>query len=262
MTDNQEHPLGSNEHLYKIEKSEKPRACKPESEIRELHRMDLKIKDMLADKSEHCAEELLAGFEAIGQYPKTVTVFGSARTPEGNKDYEDIRRVAGKVCKAGFAVLTGGGPGIMEAANRGAFEACGYSLGFNINLPFEQSINPYVTHGLDFDFFSARKMAMYFSAEAYIFCPGGFGTFDEFFQLVTLIQTKKAPETPIILMGSGFWRPLEEYIERILRDEYQTISPKDVNLYTITDDDDEILEIIKNAPLRDNYGADGAPLGV
>ena len=260
MTD--QHPLGPHADLYKIEKTDKPRVCKPEAEISALHRMDIKIAEMLADKSEHCAQELLAGFEAIRQYPKTVTVFGSARTPEGTPEYENIRRVTGKICKEGFAILTGGGPGIMEAANRGAFETCGYSIGFNINLPFEQSINPYVTHGLDFDFFSARKMAMYFSAEAYIYCPGGFGTFDEFFQLVTLIQTKKAPQTPIILMGSDFWNPLESYIERVLRDQYRTISPEDTKLYTITDDDDEILEIVKNAPLRNSYGADGTPLGV
>jgi uncharacterized protein (TIGR00730 family) len=247
------HPLGKNAHLYKIEKGSKLQVCKPEAQMPELHRMDIKIKHMLEDKSEHCAHELLAGLEAIDQYPKTVTVFGSARAPEGTKEYEDARRIASKICKEGFAILTGGGPGIMEAANRGAFESCGYSLGFNINLPFEQSINPYVTHGLDFDFFSARKMAMYFSGEAYIFCPGGFGTFDEFFQLITLIQTKKVPETPIILQGRAFWEPLERVIEQTLLEEFKTISPKDIKLYTITDDDDEILEIIKNAKERRDY---------
>ncbi len=255
MTDKQ-HPLGDSEHLYRIEETDKPRACVPEAQMTALHRMDLQMQEALVNKSEHCAEELLAGFEAIAQYPKTVTVFGSARTPEGTKEYEDARRIAGKICKNGFAILTGGGPGIMEAANRGATESCGYSLGFNIKLPFEQSINPYVTHGLDFDFFSARKMAMYFSGEAYIFCPGGFGTLDEFFQLVTLIQTKKAPQTPIILQGVAFWQPLQKFINDTLLREYHTISAEDLDLYTITDDDDEILQIINNAPLRDAYKHD------
>ncbi len=250
---NTEHPLGPNSSLYKIEKDSRPRVTKLESEMTELHRIDLKMYKMLKEKSEEVGEELLAGFEAINQYPKTVTIFGSARTPEGTKEYEDARRIAGKICKMGYSILTGGGPGIMEAANRGATETCGHSLGFNINLPFEQSINKYVTHGLDFDFFSPRKMAMFFSAEAYIYCPGGFGTLDELFQLLTLIQTKKAPKTPIILMGSEFWNPLQRFIDDTLSKEFKTISPDDMNLYTITDNDDEILEIIKNAPERGKY---------
>jgi len=263
MTENnltKNHPLGPNEHLYKIEQTDRPKACVPEEDMTALHRMDLQMQDALVEKSEHCAEELLAGFEAISQFPKTVTIFGSARTPETNSDYKNARRIAGKLCKDGFAILTGGGPGIMEAANRGAFETCGYSLGFNIQLPFEQTINPYVTHGLDFDFFSARKMAMYFSAEAYIYCPGGFGTLDELFQLLTLIQTKKAPPTPIILQGTAYWKPLEKFINETLLKEFGTISEKDTKLYTITDDDDEILKIINNAPLRGAY--DNDTLGV
>lgn len=248
-----QHPLGPHADNYKIERDDRPVMCKPESEHKSLYRMDLQMKDMLEDKSEHCAEELLAGFSAIAEYPQTVTIFGSARTPDGSKEYEDARRIAGKICRDGYAVLTGGGPGIMEAANRGATEACGYSLGFNINLPFEQSINPYVTHGLDFDFFSARKMAMFFSAEAYIYCPGGFGTLDELFQLLTLIQTKKAPKTPVILMGSAFWKPLEGFIKETLLKEFGTISEEDLDLYTITDNDEEILEIVNNAPDRGMY---------
>lgn len=250
------HPLGPNEHLYKIEQDKKTITCKQETDLEGLHRMDLRMKDALEKNSEHCAEELLAGFEAISQYPKTVTVFGSARTKDGTKEYEDARRIAGKLCKEGYAILTGGGPGIMEAANRGATETCGYSLGFNINLPFEQTINQYVTHGLDFDFFSARKMAMYFSGEAYIYCPGGFGTLDELFQLLTLIQTKKAPKTPIILMGTAFWNPLQKFIDETLVKEFGTISPDDINLYTITDDDDEILSIINAAPQRAAHNND------
>ncbi len=249
----QQHPLGPHADLYKIEDTGKPKICKPENELTDLYRVDLKMHEMLDAKADDCAEEMLAGFKAISEYPQTVTIFGSARTPEGTKEYADARRIAGKICKAGYAVLTGGGPGIMEAANRGSTEACGYSLGFNINLPFEQNINPYVTHGLDFDFFSARKMAMFFSAEAYLYFPGGFGTLDEFFQLVTLIQTKKAPKTPIILVGSDFWKPLDSMIRQTLLKDFQTISAEDLDLYTITDSDDEILEIINNAPERGKY---------
>lgn len=256
MTDNtqsSEHPLGPHAHIYKIEADHRPRVSRQEVDITDLHRMDLKIQAQLEKRSAHLGEELLAGFQAINQYPQTITIFGSARTPEGTKEYADARRIAGKIAKAGYAVLTGGGPGIMEAANRGAREVSGYSLGFNINLPFEQSINPYVTHGLDFDFFSARKMAMFFSAEAYIYCPGGFGTLDEFFQLVTLIQTKKAPRTPIILQGSEFWKPLDALIRKTLLEDFKTVSEDDLDLYTITDSDDEILEIIRNAPERGKY---------
>ncbi|MCD5384671.1 MAG: TIGR00730 family Rossman fold protein [Candidatus Pacebacteria bacterium] len=251
MTD--KHPLGPNEDLYKINRDEKSIICKPEIELKGLHRMDLQMRDMLENKSDHCAEELLAGFIAISQYPKTVTIFGSARVKDSTDSYKQAKYIAGKICKEGFAVLTGGGPGIMEAANRGATEACGYSLGFNINLPFEQSINQYVTHGLDFDFFSARKMSMFFSAEAYLYFPGGFGTLDELFQLLTLIQTKKAPPTPIILIGSEYWNSLNEFIKNTLLNDSQTISPEDLNLYTITDDVDEILKIINNAPDREHY---------
>ncbi len=250
---NETHPLGPNANLYKKRKDNRPSKCVPEQYMPELHRMDIKIKKMLENQSEHCAKELLAGLEAVSQYPKTITIFGSARTKENDKYYENARQIAGKLCKKGFAILTGGGPGIMEAANRGAFEECGYGLGFNINLPFEQTINRYVTHGLDFDFFSARKMAMFFSAEAYIYFPGGFGTLDEFFQLITLIQTKKAPKTPVILTGSEYWQPLDKFIKETLRDKFKTISPEDTDLYTITDDDDEIISIVENAPLREAY---------
>lgn len=253
MTNNSQHPLGGKAALYEVDHNSKPAINTPEADISELHRIDLKLKQQLEDRSDDCAEELLAGLDAIAEYPKTVTIFGSARLQDGSPYYEHARRLAGKIAKDGFAVLTGGGPGIMEAANRGATETVGYSIGFNINLPFEQVINPYVTHGLDFDFFSARKMAMFFSAEAYIYFPGGFGTFDEFFQLVTLIQTKKVPPTPVICYGKEFWQPLDTVIRTKLLEEFGTISPADRTIYTITDDDDEILRIVNSAPLRTEY---------
>lgn len=253
MTNNTTHPLGEHAELYQVNREAKPVINVPEGNIPDLYRADLQMHRLLEERADDCAEELLAGFRAITEYPKTVTVFGSARTPAGNPDYENARRIAGKIARAGFAVLTGGGPGIMEAANRGATEVVGYSLGFNINLPYEQVINPYVTHGIDFDFFSARKMAMFFSAEAYLYFPGGYGTMDEFFQLVTLIQTKKAPPTPIVLVGTEYWNSLEYFMKNTLLERYETINPEDLDLYTITDDDEQILEIVRNAPLRNEY---------
>lgn len=250
----QTHPLGEYADVYKIkDQCGKKRVCKPDVELEELHRLDIHLEEMLKDKSEDFAEELLAGFKATSEYPKSVTVFGSARTQEGTKYYEQARSLAGKICNDGYAILTGGGPGIMEAANRGAKEACGYSLGFNIVLPNEQVINQYVTHGVDFRFFPARKTAMYFSAEAYLYFPGGFGTLDEFFELVTLIQTKKAPNTPIVLVGKDYWEPINEVIKSTLLDTFHTISTGDTNLYTITDNEEEILNIVRNAPLRGSY---------
>jgi len=146
--------------------------------------------------------------------------------------------------------VTGGGPGIMEAANRGANDAGGPSLGLNIELPAEQVINPYVTESSSFKYFFARKTALSFAAEAYIFYPGGFGTLDEFFEIVTLIQTKKIHRIPVILVGSDFWEPLHSFISDVLRLKHGTISKSDIDLYRITDDHTEIIKLIEKAPTR------------
>jgi len=247
-------PLGEYPDLFKIrEHIDKKRVNKAEKDLPDLYRFDNKMKNMMQKEADDFAEEMLHGFKVAKSFPKVATIFGSARTPEGNEDYERARRIAGRIAEENYAVITGGGPGIMEAGNRGAFEAKGYSLGFNIMLPFEQVINPYVTHGIDFEYFSSRKMAMFFSARVFLYFPGGFGTMDELFQLLTLIQTKKAPPTPVILVGEKFWKPIEAVIKSTLRDEYKTISPDDINLYTITDDEDKILDIVRNAPPRNTY---------
>lgn len=196
-------------------------------------------------------QEFADGFEFIGSYPKSVSFFGSARFKENNEHYKEAQEIARRVCSLGFTVVTGGGPGIMEAGNRGAKEACGSSIGFNIELPFEQNINPYVTHGLNFYYFFSRKVILAFSAEAYIFFPGGFGTLDEFFEIVTLIQTKKIEKVPVILVGKDYWDPLNEFIQKSIYDEHKAIDKADMKLYTITDDIDEVIRIIKKAPLRD-----------
>ncbi len=194
-------------------------------------------------------KELDNGYALIEKYPRTVSVLGSARFGEDNRYYKEARSLAYKIVKElNYAVVTGGGPGIMEAANRGAFEAGGVSLGITIKLPKEQHTNPYVTESADFEYFFDRKGLLFFSAEAYVYYPGGFGTLDEFFELVTLIQTGKINKRPVILVGKDFWEPLLEFIEKELSKENNTINAEDMGIYKIVDSEDEAIEIIKQAP--------------
>lgn len=177
---------------------------KPDYKLKNIQLTSQEIEDNLNQRKNRIIDELKEGISAIRNYPKSVTFFGSARTKSSDKAYKQARYLAGKICREGYAVITGGGPGIMEAANRGTFETCGYGIGFNIELPFEQVINPYVTHGVNFHYFFTRKLAMTFSSEAYVYFQGGFGTLDELFEIITLIQTKKIPKVPIILVGKKF----------------------------------------------------------
>jgi len=205
------------------------------------------------DESRLCVinEEFKQAFEFISQFPKSVSVFGSARFTEGNDYYEAARALGARIAtELDYAIVTGGGPGIMEGANRGAKEAGGTSVGLSIKLPHEQVTNPYVTHELVFYYFFSRKVTLSYAAEAYVFMPGGFGTLDEMFEILTLVQTNKVERTPIILYGASFWEPLMEFIVEKMRDEWETISPNDIDLMTITDDFDIIMELIKKAPIR------------
>jgi len=196
------------------------------------------------------SKEFTNGFEFIRNYPRSVTFFGSARTKEDDPYYKKAMGLAGQIVKElHYSVITGGGPGIMEAANRGAFEAGGNSLGLTIELPHEQLTNKYLTDKEDFHYFFSRKVCLSFSAEAYVFFPGGFGTLDEFLEILTLIQTNKIPKAPIILVGVSFWTPLEKFFRAVLL-ENKSIEEKDLSLYTITDNETEILKIIKAAPIR------------
>lgn len=196
------------------------------------------------------SQEFVNGFEFVKNYPRSVTFFGSARVKENEPYYEKARVLAGKiVSELHYSVITGGGPGIMEAANKGAFEAGGNSLGLTIELPKEQQTNQYLTDSEDFHYFFSRKVCLSFSAEAYIFFPGGFGTLDEFLEILTLIQTNKIPRAPIILVGVDFWTPFEQFFKEVLL-ENKMIEKGDLSLYTITNNDEEILEIIKKAPIR------------
>lgn len=196
--------------------------------------------------------EMRRGFNMMMKYSHSVTIFGSARLTNDVPIYEKVQNLAKKIADMGYAVVTGGGYGLMGAANKGAMiSGKGASLGINISLPFEQTLNEDLIESVDFHHFFSRKVALAYSAEVYIYCPGGFGTLDEFFEILTLKQTRKIPNIPIILYGSEFWKPLETFFETVLlKEKSETISREDLGLYLITDDDDEILEIIKNSPVR------------
>ena len=196
-------------------------------------------------------KELKKTFNFLKFYPKSVTVFGSARTPEDHPDYIRARHLTQRIARElKYTVITGGSGGIMEAANRGAFEAKGKSVGMNVVLPNEQKNNSYLTAHMKFYYFFIRKVALSFSAEAYIYFPGGFGTMDEFFEIVTLIQTKKIPKVPVICVGRKYWEGLDAFIKKAMLEDNKLIDPADTNVYKIVDSDDEIIDIIKRAPLR------------
>ena len=195
--------------------------------------------------------ELTRGFNFIKSIRKSVTFFGSARLPQNHPYAVKATRLASRLAELGYTVLTGGGPGIMEAANHGAFQVDeNKSLGLTIRLPEEQNRNPYINHSMDFFYFFNRKVCLTFSAEAYLYFPGGFGTLDEFFEILTLVQTRKITRIPIILVGTDFWQPLHALMQQILLERYQTISPHDLKLYEILDDEEKIVEIIRNAPIH------------
>lgn len=191
--------------------------------------------------------EFLRGFEFLSIEEPSVTVFGSARFPDGHPWYELSREVGKRLAEEGFAVMTGGGPGVMEAANRGCREAGGLSLGANIHLPHEQQPNLYVDRFIEFEHFFVRKVMMVKYSCAFIIMPGGFGTLDELFETLTLIQTHKIDHFPVIAMGSDFWRPMLDFFREGLIAE-GTISPDDMDLVFLTDSIDEALDHIKAHP--------------
>ncbi len=214
----------------------------------------LLVRQKLIDAAEGrlitVVEEFEQAFDILGKYDKTVTVFGSARLAQDHPVCNQAFAVSWALAKHGYAVVTGGGGGVMEAANRGALKGGGVSIGFNIHLPMEQSLNKYTTESYRFEHFFARKVAMTLDASAYIYAGGGFGTFDELFEVVTLIQTGVIPQVPIILLGKDFWTPFDELIRDMLSDTYHTIEPEDRSLYTITDDIEQIIEIISQASME------------
>jgi hypothetical protein len=180
--------------------------------------------------------EFVEGFDTLSRVAPAVSIFGSARTPPTDRYYAMAERLARELVARGFAVITGGGPGIMEAANKGAKEAGGISVGLNIFLPHEQIANPYQTISVDFRYFFCRKVMFVKYAEAFVCFPGGFGTLDEFFEAMTLIQTGKVDRFPVLLFGSDYWNPLIAWMQRTLGQPGGFIDPLDMDLCEVTDD--------------------------
>ncbi|RUL86232.1 TIGR00730 family Rossman fold protein [Tautonia sociabilis] len=187
--------------------------------------------------------EFVMGFNALAEVGAAVAVFGSARIAEGHPWYEAARELGRRLAATGFAVITGGGPGIMEAANRGASEADGLSIGCNIELPFEQQGNPYANLAVNFRYFFVRKTMFVKYTEGFVIFPGGFGTLDELFEALTLVQTRKISRFPIVLYGSNYWRGMLDWIESTMLAE-GLISPEDLNLLIVTDSLDEICQTL------------------
>ncbi|MBU6431027.1 MAG: TIGR00730 family Rossman fold protein [Patescibacteria group bacterium] len=210
-----------------------------------------RVEEMIKKRMAVINDEFASGFELVKKYPRSVTFFGSSRFTEDNEYFKQAAELSERISKElDYAVVSGGGPGIMEAANKGAFQAGGDSLGLIIKLPQKIKQNGYLTDFREFNFFFSRKVMLSFSAETYVFFPGGFGTMDELFELLTLVQTRKIPRVPIVLAGKKHWDKVDKFIREVLFKEISAIDEEDMNIYKITDSLDEIIEIIKNAPLR------------
>src|SRR5215217_6610157 len=200
--------------------------------------------------------EFVEGFGLLAELPRAVSVFGSARTPRDHPHYAAGVAIGAALARAGYAVITGGGPGAMEAANRGAGEAGGLSVGLGIELPFEQDLNEWVDVGIAFRYFFVRKTMFVKYAQAFVILPGGFGTLDELFEALTLVQTRKVTRFPVILFGSAYWSGLVDWIRTTLA-ETGTINATDLELFTVTDDIGEVMSVIQAADSARRAGEGG-----
>ena len=192
--------------------------------------------------------EFVESYERLNKIGPCVSIFGSARTKPEDENYKLAIDVAAALVKEGYGIITGGGPGVMEAGNKGAFENDGVYVGLNIDLPFEQGFNAYIDKDkiFNYNYFFVRKVMFVKYAQAFVVLPGGFGTMDELFEVLTLIQTKKISPIPIILMGSSFWTGLKEWLEKVMLEKYGNISPKDLDLLPIVDDVQDAIDIIND----------------
>ena len=188
--------------------------------------------------------EFVDGFEELGQIGPAVSIFGSARIKPNNKYYKLTEQTAYLLSKAGYAIITGGGPSIMEAGNKGAFKAKGISIGLNIDLPFEQRSNPYINHLINFHYFFCRKVMFVKYAKAFVIFPGGYGTLDEFSEAITLIQTRRMERFPVILFGSKYWKGLLDWFEHTMHHE-DCIAKEDLDIFTVVDKPEDVVTIIK-----------------
>ncbi len=195
--------------------------------------------------------EFVEGFQFLSQFHKEVTIFGSARLDSKSKWSKEAEKLGGLLAKSGYSVITGGGPGIMESGNKGAFKVNpSKSIGINIQLPTEQRTNPFVSKSKGFYYFFTRKVMLAASAQSYIFFPGGYGTADEFMEILVLIQTKKMQKISMILVGKEFWTPLVDWFKKTMLDKYQTINPEDLKLFNIVDKAEDAMKIIKKSRER------------
>ena len=189
--------------------------------------------------------EFVEGFEELSQIDNSVTMFGSARVKEGDKDYELAREIAKLLVKSGYGIITGGGPGVMEAGNRGAMEAGGDSIGLNIDLPHEQKPNPYANIKIEFRYFFVRKVMFVKYAKAFVILPGGFGTMDELFESLTLIQTFRISKFPVVLVGESYWKGLIDWLHNSVLHENK-VGKQDLELFKVTDDPANVVKIISD----------------
>jgi len=192
--------------------------------------------------------EFVEAYDRMAKIGPCVSIFGSARTKEENPYYKESVALAEKLAKRGYGIISGGGPGIMEAANKGAQQGKGASVGLNIDLPFEQNHNPYIDpqHNLEFDYFFVRKVIFVKYSQAFVIMPGGFGTLDEFFEALTLIQTKKIRRRPVVLFGSDYWKELLSWVEETMLKKEHNISAEDLNLFAVVDTVDDAVQHIEN----------------
>jgi uncharacterized protein (TIGR00730 family) len=231
---------------------DQPPRPRPESSDEEILNAETSAVISLYDdeaRIRRAAEELRMGFRALEHLGKAVTFFGSARTPPDHPEYTAARELARKLGEAGFAIITGGGPGAMEAANRGAVDAGVQSIGLGIELPHEQSLNRYVTLPLNFHYFFTRKVMFVRYASAFVAFPGGFGTFDELFEVLTLRQTGKIQAFPVVLVDTQYWRGLIDWLCDPVQAEGKIVAA-DVDQIVVTDDFDEVLEVVEAADHR------------
>lgn len=215
-----------------------PKTCRIKRELRYVD------DESISERVGGITTEFIKGFKLLEKYDLAATFFGSARCKPDNEMYKQASKLAYKLSDVGFTIITGGAAGIMEAANKGASDAGGDSVGINIELPMEQSGNGFTTDSESFKHFFTRKVMLTFASEIYVYFPGGFGTLDEFFEIATLIQTKKIEPIPIVLVGKEYWTPLVKWFEEGLFERYHTIHKEDMNIYTLVDSVDEAYNII------------------
>jgi uncharacterized protein (TIGR00730 family) len=232
--------------------SDEPRPRRPATLDEEL--LGAELRSIVSTQSDtarlqRIQAELAMGFDALAKVGAAVSIFGSARTPEDHPEYELARAVARTLGEAGFSIITGGGPGIMAAANRGARDSGAHSIGLNIDLPFEASMNTYVDLPLQFHYFFTRKVMFVRYASSFVVFPGGFGTLDELFEALTLIQTGKIRYFPVLLVGTAYWQGLVDWIRERLAGEGK-ISPGDLDLFQVTDEPARVLEVVRSAAHR------------